>query len=296
MVVLRSVMYTPGNNEKLIESGKKLRPDLLVLDLEDSVPFTEVSKARDMVKAAIPDVKNATGCLIYSRIHDWRTGMTEDDLDKIIVNGIDGIVLAKTEGAADVKLLENRITQLEKERGIPIGSISIQCLIETARGLVLAHEAAAASVRVNSLVFGAVDYTRDMQTTITPTATDVARTWTAIAARSAGLTPIDAPWPAFTDTEGFRKDTAYGREMGYLGRMLIHPNQIQPSHEVYSPNQEQIAYAREVVEMFEDAMKKGLASVPLRGKMIDIAVYRTEKGVLDRLREIQALEAKKKPP
>ena len=295
MVVLRSVMYTPGNNEKLINSAKKLRPDVLVLDVEDSVPFPEVPKAREMVRVALPEVKEATGSLVYSRIHDWRTGMTEADLDKIVVERLDGIVLAKTEGAADVILLDQRLTQLEKERGLKVGSIAMQCLIETARGLMLAHEAAAASSRVNSLVFGAVDFTRDLQTKITPTATDVARAWTAIAARSAGLTPIDTPWPAYKDVEGFRKDTAYGREMGYLGRMLIHPSQIEICHEIYSPAKEEVEYAKEVVDMLKDAMKKGFASVPLRGRMIDIAVYRREKGVLDRLKEIQKAEAKKKP-
>jgi citrate lyase subunit beta/citryl-CoA lyase len=148
---------------------------------------------------------------------------------------------------------------------------------------------------MNSLVFGAVDYTRDMQTTITPTATNVARAWTAIAARSAGLTPIDTPWPNYRDVDGFRKDTMYGREMGYLGRMLIHPSQIEISNEIYSPTQEQVEYAKEVVEMFEDALKQGLASVPLRGSMIDIAVYRREQDVLDRLKEIKQADANKKP-
>jgi citrate lyase subunit beta/citryl-CoA lyase len=255
----------------------------------------EVAKAREMSSKAVPGLKEATGSLIYSRVHDWRTGMTEADLDKIIVPGLDGIVLAKTEGAADVYLMENRLTQLENERGLKAGSIRMQCLIETARGLVLAHEAAAASRRINSLVFGQVDFTRDMLTNISHNATFVARSWTAIAARSVGLTPIDAPYPGFRDVEGFKKDTANGREMGYLGRMLIHPSQIEPSHEVYSPSKEQIDYAKEVVAMFEDAMKKGLASVPLRGSMIDIAVYRREKDVLGRYEDIQRAESQKKP-
>jgi citrate lyase subunit beta/citryl-CoA lyase len=116
-----------------------------------------------------------------------------------------------------------------------------------------------------------------------------------IAARSGNLTAIDSPYPDYKDVEGFRKDTSYGREMGYEGRMLIHPSQIEPSNEIYSPSQEAVDHAKEVVALFQDAMKKGMASVPLRGAMIDTPVYRREMGVLNRLKEIQETEARKKP-
>lgn len=295
MVVLRSVMYTPGNNERLIESSKKLRPDVLVLDVEDSVPYPEVPKARQMIRAKLKEVKEATGSLIYSRIHDWRTGMTEADLDALVIEGIDGFVLSKTEGAKDVQLLDDRLTQLEKERGLKVGSIAIQSLIETSKGMILAGETATASKRLNSFVFGALDYVRDKHARLNMTGTNVGRDWTVIAARSNNLTAIDAPYPDYKDVEGFRKDTIYGREMGYEGRMLIHPSQIEISNEIYSPSKEAIEFAKEVVALFEDAMKKGMAAVPLRGAMIDTPVYRREMDTLNRLKEIQEAEARKKP-
>ena len=295
MVVLRSVMYTPGNNERLIESSKKLRPDVLVLDVEDSVPYPEVPKARQMIRAKLKEVKEATGSLIYSRIHDWRTGMTEADLDALVIEGIDGFVLSKTEGAKDVQLLDDRLTQLEKERGLKAGSIAIQSLIETSKGMILAGETATASKRLNSFVFGALDYVRDKHARLNMTGTNVGRDWTVIAARSNNLTAIDAPYPDYKDVEGFRKDTIYGREMGYEGRMLIHPSQIEISNEIYSPSKEAIEFAKEVVALFEDAMKKGMAAVPLRGAMIDTPVYRREMDTLNRLKEIQEAEARKKP-
>jgi citrate lyase subunit beta/citryl-CoA lyase len=295
MVVLRSVMYTPGNNERLMESSKKLRPDVLVLDVEDSVPYPEVPKARQMIRERLKEIKEATGSLIYSRIHDWRTGMTEADLGALVIEGIDGFVLSKTEGAKDVYLLDNRLTQLEKERGLKVGSIAIQSLIETTRGMLLASEAAAASYRLNSFVFGALDYVLDKHAKLNAAGTSVGRDWTVIAARSNNLTAIDSPYPDYKDVEGFRKDTSYGREMGYEGRMLIHPSQIEPANEIYSPNQEDIDHAKEVVALFEDAMKKGMASVPLRGAMVDTPVYRREMDLLNRLKEIQEAEARKKP-
>jgi len=288
-------MYTPGNNERLIESSKKLRPDVLVLDVEDSVPYPEVPKARQMIRAKLKEVKEATGSLIYSRIHDWRTGMTEADLDALVIEGIDGFVLSKTEGAKDVQLLDDRLTQLEKERGLKVGSIAIQSLIETSKGMILAGETATASKRLNSFVFGALDYVRDKHARLNMTGTNVGRDWTVIAARSNNLTAIDAPYPDYKDVEGFRKDTIYGREMGYEGRMLIHPSQIEISNEIYSPSKEAIEFAKEVVALFEDAMKKGMAAVPLRGAMIDTPVYRREMDTLNRLKEIQEAEARKKP-
>ncbi len=281
MVVMRSVMYTPGNNYRMIQKMPTLPADVLVPDLEDSVPPEEKETARFMVRDAIPLVATS-GAYVYVRINDWRTGLTEGDLEAIVQDGLDGVVLSKTESKDDVIRLDNKLSDLEKERGLKQGTISLQLLIETAKGVVNAYESAIASKRVNSLVFGAVDYTRDMRIRLTREGGEilVARCWTAIAARAAGCIAIDPPYPAYTDAEGFVKDSQAGRQLGFEGRMLIHPSQIEPSHQIYAPTKEQIEYAKEVVSVFEDGMKKGMASVPLRGQMLDIAVYRTQRDIL----------------
>jgi citrate lyase subunit beta/citryl-CoA lyase len=281
MVVMRSVMYTPGNNYRMLQKMPSLNADVLVPDLEDSVPPEEKETARFMVRDSIPIIAES-GAYIYVRINDWRSGLTESDLEAVVQDGLDGIVLAKTESKEDVVRLDKKLIELEKEREMNPNSISLQLLIETAKGVVNAYESALASKRVNSLVFGAVDYTRDMRVTLTKEGNEIfaARCWTAIAARAAGCIAIDPPYPAFRDTEGFMKDSRAGRQLGFEGRMLIHPSQIEPSHEAYSPTKEQIEYAKEVVMVFEEGMKRGLASVPLRGQMLDIAVYRTQQDVL----------------
>jgi citrate lyase subunit beta/citryl-CoA lyase len=281
MVVMRSVMYTPGNNYRMIQKMPSLNADVLVADLEDTIPPDEKETARFIVRDAIPDIAKS-GAQVYVRINDWRTGLTVGDLEAIVQDGLDGVVLAKTEGAEDVKKLDAKLTELEKERGLKPGTVAIQLLIETAKGVILAYEAAVASTRVNSLVFGAVDYTRDMRVRLTPVGEEIftARCWTAVAARAAGHIAIDPPYPSLQDKEGFLKDSLAGRQLGFEGRMLIHPNQIEPSHEAYAPNQEQGAYAREVKEVFEQALSEGKASIALRGQMIDVAVYRTQMDVL----------------
>lgn len=289
MVVMRSVMYTPGNNYRMIQKMPSLTADVLVADLEDSVPPEEKETARFIVRDAIPEIAKS-GALVYVRINDWRTGLTEGDLEAIVQNGLDGVVLAKTESKEDVQRLDAKLTELEKERGLKKGTVAIQLLIETAKGVMNAYESALGSERVNSLVFGAVDYTRDMRIILTKEGGEilVSRCWTAVAARAAGCIAIDPPYPAFRDTEGFLKNSREGRQFGFEGRMLIHPSQIEPSHDAYSPTKEQVEYAQEVVSVFEEGMKKGLASVPLRGQMLDIAVYRTQQ---DTLAAAEAVEA-----
>jgi len=289
MVVMRSVMYTPGNNYRMIQKMPGLNADVLVADIEDSVPPEEKETARFIVRDAIPQIA-ASGSQVYVRINDWRTGLTEGDLEAIVQKGLDGVVLAKTESKEDVIRLDQKLTELEKERGLEPGTVHMQLLIETAKGVVNAYESAIASPRVNSLVFGAVDYTRDMRITLTREGGEilVSRCWTAVCARAAGLIAIDPPYPAFRDTEGFLKDSKAGRQLGFEGRMLIHPSQIEPSHEAYSPTPEQIEYAKEVVSVFEEGMKQGLASVSLRGQMLDIAVYRTQQDVLAAAEAVEA--------
>lgn len=280
MVVMRSVFYVPGNNYRFIEKAPALPADIIVLDLEDSVPPAEKETARFMVKDSIKNVKKG-GADVYVRLNCWATELTEGDLDETVQEGLDGVVLSKTSGKDDVIRLEKKLEELEKARGIT-KPIAMQLLIETAKGVVNMYEASTASKRVNSLVFGAVDFTRDMRVKMTKEATEtmVARAWLPIVARAAGLIAIDNPWPPFEDVEGFIKDTKFGRQLGYEGRMLIHPNQIEHSNQIYAPNKEDVDYAREVVEVFKKGMAEGKAAVPLRGTMIDWAVYLTQKDVL----------------
>ncbi len=248
MVVLRSVMYVPGNNMRMMEKAPTLPADVIVLDLEDSVPPAEKETARFMVKDSVKRAGEG-GADVYVRINGWVTGLTDEDLNAIVQEGLSGIVLPKTEGRDEVFKLEKRLDELEKERKLKPGSIAVQLLIETARGTVLAYEAAITSKRVNSLVFGAVDYTRDMRVELTKEATETfhARAHVGLVARAAGKIAIDNPWTAYEDLEGFIKDTKFGRQLGYEGRMLIHPTQIEPAHQVYTPSKEAIDYARRAV-------------------------------------------------
>jgi len=294
-VVMRSVMFTPGNNAELVGKARNLTADVMVLDLEDSVPPAEKMRAREIVTENIKLVAESGGD-VYSRVNAWDSGLIVGDLQAIVQPGLSGIVIPKTETPDDVIRAAKLLTELEKNRGMEVGTVQLQLLIESARGVIAAYDCGIASSRVNSLVFGAVDYTRDMRVKLTSTGVEVsyARSSVAVAARAAGIVAIDPPWPAFADTEGFVTHSTQGRQLGYEGRMLIHPNQIGPAEEIYAPDKEDIEYAREVTAMFEEGMKEGKASVALRWKMIDWAVYRAEMDVLAKVDLIAQKEARKK--
>ncbi len=164
------------------------------------------------------------------------------------------------------------------------------------KALLNAYPAATASPRVNSLIFGAVDYTKDMRVTLTSEGVEqlYARYHTAVAARAAGCVAIDCPYVAFQDTAGYEKSTREGRQMGYEGRMLIHPSQIEPSHVIYTPSATDVEWAEGVKKVFEEeGIAKGAAAVTYKGKMVDTPVYENAMTILRTIKEIQAADAKK---
>jgi citrate lyase subunit beta/citryl-CoA lyase len=293
---MRSVFYIPGNNDKMIAKAPTTPADIITLDLEDSVPPAEKPKARDMVRENLK-LAGTGGSTVYVRINNWETLMTNDDLEAIVHEGLSGVCLAKTGGPDHVQRLEWKLEELERRRGLPVGKIAIQLLIETAKGVINAYPSAIASKRVNSLIFGAVDYTKDMRVKLTSEGVEqfYARSHTAVAARASGCIAIDCPFVDFKNIEAFEKSTREGRQMGYEGRMLIHPTQIEPSNRIYSPAPEDVEWAKGVVKVFEEeGIAKGMAAVSYKGKMVDTPVYDNARTILVTLAEIEAFDKKRK--
>ena len=202
MPVMRSVFYTPSNNEKMVAKAPEIACDILTLDLEDSVPPAEKQKGREMIhKYLKSDREKQLSPTLYVRVNNWETKMTNDDLEAIVYPGLDGVCLAKCGDAENVKRLDWKLDELKQRRGMQAGSVAIQLLIETAKGVMNAYPAACASPRVNSLIFGAVDFTKDMRVTLTSEGQEqlYARYHTAVAARAAGCIAIDCPFVNISD-------------------------------------------------------------------------------------------------
>ena len=188
MAVRRSDLYLPANNEHMVLKAPTLGADVITLDMEDSVPPAEKAAAREMVKKYIGKM-SANGAEAWVRINAWDTDLTLADLDAVVMEGLDGITLPKCEGLADVRRLDNEITRLEKLRGLPVGGIKMAILIETSLGVKKVEECAGGSHRLVAIIFGAVDYTRDMKVTRTDEAAEqyYARAVIGSAARAYGL-------------------------------------------------------------------------------------------------------------
>jgi citrate lyase subunit beta/citryl-CoA lyase len=260
------------------------------------VPPAEKEKARQMVRENLK-LAGSGGSVVYVRINNWETQMTNDDLEAVVYPGLSGVCLAKTGHPDDVKRLDWKLDELERRRNIPLGTVAIQLLCETAKGTINAYGSAMASPRVNSLIFGAVDYTKDMRVKITSEGDEqlYARFHIACAARAAGRIAIDCPFVAYTDMEGYEKSVLEGKQMGYEGRMLIHPSQIGPSNKLYTPSAEDVEWARGVVKTFEEeGIAKGTAAVSYKGKMVDTPVYDNARTILSILAEVEAFDKKRK--
>ena len=257
MAVMRSIMYVPGNNPKMVEKAPSIPADIITLDLEDSVPPSEKEAARKLVAEKLK-YAGSGGAQVYVRINNWETEMTNDDLEAVVWEGLDGVTLAKTGHPDDVKRLDWKLEELERRRGIPVGTVKISMLLETAKGIMNAYECCMASSRNVNAIFGAVDYCRDMRVKLTSEAVEQmwGRAKMAIAARAAGIVAIDAPFVAYQDIPAFERNVMEGKQMGYEGRMIIHPSQVEPSNRLYAPDPADVEWANGVVKVFEE---EGLA-------------------------------------
>lgn len=290
MAVMRSIMYIPGNNPKMLSKAPEIPADIITLDLEDSVPPAEKETARKLVRENLK-LAGSGGAQVFVRINNWETEMTNDDLEAIVYEGLNGVTLAKTGSADNVKRLDWKLEELERRRGLEVGSVKISLLLETAKGIINAAECCLASKRNVNAIFGAVDYCRDMRVKLTSEAVEqqYARAHMAVAARMAGIVAIDAPFVDFKNIEAFEKNVAEGRQMGYEGRMIIHPGQVDPSNKLYAPDPADVEWAQGVVKVFEEeGIAKGKAAVSYLNKMVDTPVYLNAQDILAAQAEIDA--------
>jgi citrate lyase subunit beta/citryl-CoA lyase len=281
MRLLRTMLFTPGNNMRMIYKAGTLGADAVILDLEDAVPLAEKETARIFIKDSIEQVA-AGGVQVFVRTNAFLTGLAEEDLNWIVQAGLDGIVLPKAESKDDVLEMGKLIAALEEERGLEPGSLVLIPSLESARGVVNAHEIATASKRTVALAFGALDFTRDMGTSVSREGTELfyARSRIAIVARAAGIQAIDTPWIDIADQEGLVREAKAVRQLGFRGKLLIHPSQIEPVNRVFSPSEDEIEYARKVVKAFKEAEAEGVGAISLEGKMIDIANFRQAQDLI----------------
>jgi citrate lyase subunit beta/citryl-CoA lyase len=275
------MLFTPGNNMRMIQKAGSLGADAIILDLEDAVPMGEKETARVFVRDSIEDL-SVKGSDLLVRVNALTTGLTEQDLEWIVQKGLVGVVFPKVESRDDVLEIERLIDQQEKRKGMESGSLALIPILETAKGVLNAYEIATASQRIIAISFGAIDFGRDMGMTLSREGTELlySRSRIAISARAAGVQAIDTPWIDIADKEGLVQEAEMARQVGFRGKLLIHPSQIEPVKRVFSPSESEVEYAKKVVQAFQRAEARGLGAISLEGKMIDVANYRKAEELL----------------
>ncbi|MEW9673974.1 CoA ester lyase [Ammoniphilus sp. 3BR4] len=277
---MRSWLFVPGSNERALEKYQKTESDIFIFDLEDSVSVQEKLKARKLVKETL----GRTQKINYVRINSVNTSFAQEDVFEVVQPGLSGIVMPKAETKEDVLRLDQQLCRWEEKRQLPVGSIRIVPLIESALGLYQAVEIAKSSPRVNRLMFGAVDFTLDINTQLTKTGTEIlyARSKLVIASRVAGIDPpIDTVYIDIHDEEGLLHDAQMAKQLGFQGKLVIHPKQIRVVNNVFTPSKKEIEDAQRIVTANEQAEKDGLGVFQLDGKMVDLPVVERAKKVLD---------------
>lgn len=278
----RTMMFLNAQKPGLIKDPYIYKPDSIMLDLEDAVAEKEKDAARFSLYHALQEI-DYHGVERVVRINGLDSPYWKEDICCAVAGGCDAIRIPKTESAQDVKAVETEVENAEKEFGIPEGRTLIMAALESARGIMKALDICEASERLFGIALSGGDYTKDLQTHITGTGVELmgARQNMVIAARAAGVQCFDTVYTDLDDMDGFKKDVETIHLMGFDGKSIINPRQIEVVHEIFTPSQKDIIFAEKVVKEIDDKKAKGIGVFTVDGKMIDIAFYDGAKRTIE---------------
>ncbi len=269
MKLRRTMLFVPGNDPGKLFNAGIYGADSLVFDLEDAVSVGEKDAARDLVKNAI--MFNEYPCEVGVRINHISTPFGYDDLREIMKARPAFIRVPKSEETADIVAVDDYITQLEKEYGYEVGGVKIVLTIETALGIINSYQLAKSSKRIVAIGLGAEDFAADLETNRTADGREIlfARSQLLLSARAAKVQAIDNVYADVTNEAGFMADTLLGKELGFSGKSVIHPNQVEIVHRIYTPTLNEVSKAQKIIGAYQEALAKKSGVIALNGKMID---------------------------
>lgn len=281
----RALLYMPGDDENKINKAAGLAVDSVVLDLEDSVSMSSKNNARETVANALKDM-DFQGSERLVRINPFSSGLAEGDLEKILPSKPDGILLPKTTRAEDVQKLSDILEDFEKKNGWEQNSIKIMAIIESAMGIINLKEIAQAGSRLVALICGGEDLAADINAVRTRAGWELfyARSAVVLHAGAFNLQAIDMVTTDFTDAHAIEEEAEKSLEMGFSGKQIIHPNQIEPVQNAFTPDEDEIAYSLQLIEKYEEGEKNGQVAFALDGVMVDLPVILRAQRLLKRAR------------
>ena len=288
MPLFRSLLFAPGNHPRKVDKALGLDADAAILDLEDAVAVAEKEATRSLVVDAL--VNRPHRARGYVRVNAVDTPYCWGDLQAVVRPGVDGIVLPKLESASDLRTVDWVVSQLERERGMEAEAFDILPIIETGKGVAAIATICEAGTRVRRLSFGAGDYTLDLglRWTDGERELDQARSAIALASRAAGLEPpIDTVFIHIGRVDSLRRSAELARDFGFQGKLCIHPEQVVPVNEAFSPTGEEVARAHRYLEAFREAEARGSASIQVDGYFIDYPIVDKARRLIDLSEEIE---------
>ncbi len=266
----RTMLFVPGNNPGMIRDAYIYGSDALMFDLEDSVSLREKDAARLLVYNALKTIRYRD-CELVVRVNPLGTPYGRQDIEAMVRAGAQVIRLPKTETAQDILDTEAEIARVEREAGIPVGQTRMMAAIEGALGVVNAYAIATASKRLVGIALGAEDYCANLKTTRSIEGSELfyARSAIVVAARAAGIDALDTVFSDVNDEQGLIRETEHIRQLGFDGKSVINPRQINPVHRVFTPTEKEIEKALRIRAAIREAEKRGSGVVSLDGKMVD---------------------------
>ena len=265
----------------MLERAKSFKADVIMVDLEDSVPSREKASARGMAKEWGPALSRQ-GQRVMVRVNSLDTGLTRSELETLVSPDLYGISLGKVESKWNIRDVDRMLSAIEPLAGVGLGSTKVVAWAETASALVDARDIADSSQRIIALAFGAEDFTNDMgiERSDSGDEVQVPRSLVPVAARAANVASLDSPFVAFQDPEALRADAQKARQMGFTGKHAIHPAQLDIINEVFSPAPDEVAYARRIMDAWDKAEAEGRGSLALDGRMVDVPVVKRAQNLL----------------
>jgi citrate (pro-3S)-lyase, beta subunit len=283
----RTMMFVPGNNPSMMRDAHIYGADSIMFDLEDSVSLAEKDAARLLVYNALKTIDYG-GVEKVVRVNPLSTEFGRADVEAMVRAGADVIRMPKTETAEEITELEEEIERVEKLAGIPVGRTLIMAAIESALGVVNAYKIATASKRMMGIALGAEDYCANLKTTRSKEGSELllARQTIVVAARAAGIDAVDTVFSNLNDMDTFKEEVRFIKQLGFDGKSVINPRQINPVNEIFTPTTAEIDKAKRIIAALKEAEAKGSGVVSLNGKMIDKPVVLRAERTLELARAV----------
>jgi citrate lyase beta subunit len=280
----RALLYMPGNDRHKIEKALTLGVDCICMDMEDGVALNRKGEARLGIAAALRELDFGRSEKL-ARINPIGSGLESEDLREVLPFHPDGVVLPKVESLGQIQWASGEIEAAELEHGWPLGLIRLLVGVETPKGILNLQEIAS-HARLEALIFGGEDYAASIGASRTPEALELLYARSAVVAACAafGLQAIDMVSINFKDLEALRQEASFGAQLGYTGKQVIHPAQVVPVQEAFTPDEAAIQSARQLVKAFEAHQAAGSGAFALGGRMIDMPLVKAAKGILERAR------------